>query len=326
MDKLLFSINAVLPIILPILLGFYLKKRNFFGDTFIKQANKLCFRVLIPLLLFDNVYKADLSNINVNLLIFCVAAVIILFILGFIYVKIFVEDNKQKGVVLQSFFRSNYAIIGIPLATLIAGDSAKAEASIISAAIIPLFNIFAVVALTIFDKEENQKISVKALLYKIIKNPLIIGVFSGVIVSMFMRFLDANNIFNGFSSTNFLPNTISSLGKVATPLALIVLGANFKFEDTKAFKGVLTFTVLVRLFIIPTIVMVAGYIFGLRDAVSFAIFIAAFGTPIAVSSSPMAMEMHQDADLAGQIVIWTSVVSAISLFLIIFACGIVGIF
>ena len=49
--------------------------------------------------------------------------------------------KKQKGVMLQAAFRSNYAIIGIPLAMSLGGDSAKAAASIVAAATLPLFNI-----------------------------------------------------------------------------------------------------------------------------------------------------------------------------------------
>lgn len=64
MENLLFTLNAILPIILPILLGYGLKRLHFFSDIFLTEANKLVFKVLIPILLFSNLYLADLTQIN----------------------------------------------------------------------------------------------------------------------------------------------------------------------------------------------------------------------------------------------------------------------
>lgn len=121
MENLLFTLNAILPIILPILLGYGLKRLHFFSDTFLTEANKLVFKVLIPILLFSNLYLADLTQINWAFVGYAALAIIVLFLIGMIVV-IFIPNRKQKGVVLQAAFRSNYAIIGIPLATALGGD------------------------------------------------------------------------------------------------------------------------------------------------------------------------------------------------------------
>lgn len=329
MENLLFTLNAILPIILPILLGYGLKRLHFFSNIFLTEANKLVFKVLIPILLFSNLYLADLTQINWAFVGYAALAIIVLFLIGMIVV-IFIPNRKQKGVVLQAAFRSNYAIIGIPLATALGGAVAGAEASVVVAVSVPLFNILAVVALSIYDHEEGQKISVKNILFKIVTNPLILGVFCGLVVcgiTMGINSVPGNDVV-GFLNEylKFIPDTISTLGKMATPLALIVLGGKFEFKAVKALWRQITVAVALRLVIAPTLFLIIAYFLGFKGSTQFAILIALFASPIAVSSAPMAAQMGQDEELAGQIVVWTSALSAFSLFIIILICASMQIF
>ncbi len=329
MENLLFTLNAILPIILPILLGYGLKRLHFFSDTFLTEANKLVFKVLIPILLFSNLYLADLTQINWAFVGYAALAIVVLFLIGMIVV-IFIPNRKQKGVVLQAAFRSNYAIIGIPLATALGGAVAGAEASVVAAVSVPLFNILAVVALSIYDHEDGQKISLKNILFKIVTNPLILGVFCGLVVcgiTMGINSVPGNDVV-GFLNEylKFIPDTISTLGKMATPLALIVLGGKFEFKAVKALWRQITVAVALRLVIAPTLFLIIAYFLGFKGSTQFAILIALFASPIAVSSAPMAAQMGQDEELAGQIVVWTSALSAFSLFIIILICASMQIF
>lgn len=329
MENLLFTLNAILPIILPILLGYGLKRLHFYSDTFLTEANKLVFKVLIPILLFSNLYLADLTQINWAFVGYAALAIVVLFLIGMIVV-IFIPNRKQKGVVLQAAFRSNYAIIGIPLATALGGAVAGAEASVVAAVSVPLFNILAVVALSIYDHEDGQKISLKNILFKIVTNPLILGVFCGLVVcgiTMGINSVPGNDVV-GFLNEylKFIPDTISTLGKMATPLALIVLGGKFEFKAVKALWRQITVAVALRLVIAPTLFLIIAYFLGFKGSTQFAILIALFASPIAVSSAPMAAQMGQDEELAGQIVVWTSALSAFSLFIIILICASMQIF
>lgn len=328
MENLLFTLNAILPIILPILLGYGLKRMHFFSENFLTEANKLVFKILIPILLFSNLYLADLREIDWAFVGYAAGAILVLFLLG-MGIVLFVPNRKQKGVILQASFRSNYAIIGIPLATALGGAIAGAEASVIAAVSVPLFNILAVVALSIYDHEEGQKISVKNILVKIVTNPLIIGVACGLVVCTIQMGINATGanvkvFLNDYMK--FIPDTITSLAKLATPLALIVLGGKFEFRAVKSLWKQLTLAVSMRLVIVPAIALLVGYFIGFQSSTQFAILIALFASPIAVSSAPMAAQMGQDEELAGQIVVWTSALSAFTLFIIIMICAAIGIF
>ena len=329
MENLLFTINAILPIILPILLGYFLKRKKFLSESFLTESNKLVFKILIPILLFNNLYLADISNIDWKFVGFAGMAVIILFFIGMFIVS-FIPDKKQKGVMLQASFRSNYAIIGIPLATTLGGETAGVEAAIIAAVTIPLFNSLAVVALSIYDADENNKISVRDILYKIITNPLIIGVMCGLIVCIITMsinyFFDVNTKQFLNENISFIPTTIKSVANICTPFALLVLGGRFEFKAVKSLYKQLIISVGLRLIVTPALFLSLAYILGFTSSTNFAILIALFATPIAVSSVSMAAIMGQDEELAGQIVVWTSTLSILSLFIIIMICSGIGIF
>lgn len=113
---------------------------------------------------------------------------------------------------------------------------------------------------------------------------------------------------------------------MATPLALLVLGGRFEFKAVKSLWKQLVLAVSMRLVVAPAIFLLIAYFIGFKGSTQFAILIALFASPIAVSSAPMAAQMKQDEELAGQIVVWTSALSAFSLFAIIMICASIGIF
>lgn len=324
-----FAVNAIFPIILLILLGYFLKRIRFFSDDFLTSANKFVFHVALPVLLFYNVYEIDdLSSIEWNTVIFAEAVILILFAIGFVCVKLFIKDDRQKGVVLQSFFRSNYALIGFPLSEALGGAECLGITAVISAFAIPTFNILAVISLSIFTgADAGKKISLKSTIKKIAKNPLILGVLAGLIVLFIRGFIptDANGepVFSIAGNLTFLFDAIAALSKIASPLALIVLGGQFSFKAVRGLFPQIAFGTIVRtiaapVFALTAAVLISRYTSFLNFGTShYSSLIALYGSPIAVSSAIMANEMDNDGELAGQLVVWTSIMSVFTLFGII---------
>ena len=316
MDSLVFAINAVAPIILMVVIGYVLKKIGFMNASFSKMANKLMFRIFLPAMLFLNVYKIDgLDGMEFGYILYSVAVLVIVFLCSIPLVILVTKKQERRGAILQATFRSNFALIGFPLAQSLYGEAGAIVATLLSAIVIPIFNIFAVIALSVFRKSD-EKPSVKSIILGIVKNPLILGVLSGVaalgVRALFVKF----NI--SFRLTDIGPvySTLGYLSSLATPLALLVLGAQFEFSAVSDMKKEIIFGTLMRTLIVPTLAIgVACIFFG--DSFRgehFAAFVALFATPVAVSSVPMAQEMDSDAILAGQLVVWTTLVSAFSVF------------
>lgn len=324
MDTFIFAVNAVLPLVILIVIGYFLKRTGLCSAEFFKQANKLVFKLFLPIMLFLGVYKIDdLSQINLGAVLFAIGALTAIFFLGLAVALIFIKDTKQRGAVWQCVFRSNYAILGIPLAEQIAGVDGLIAATILSAVIVPCFNVFAVIALSIF-RGDGKKTSVKSVLLGIVKNPLIHGVLIGLLALLVRAVLVYFNIdfrlSNPNSNVRFIYKTLTMLSNVTTPIALIVLGGQFEFKSLKNSKYQIAVATITRLIVVPAFVLFfACAVFKFSGAV-VASFIVAFASPVAVSSAVMAEQMDSDGELAGSLVVSTTVGSVLTLTIIIAIC------
>ena len=101
---------------------------------------------------------------------------------------------------------------------------------------------------------------------------------------------------------------------------MIALGGNFRFSAIARLKKQILAGVLVRTVFYPLLCLFFAYKAGF-STLEFPALIALYGTPLAVSTVPMTSEMGSDAELAGQLVVWTTLSSAFTLFGIIFFCA-----
>lgn len=327
-DVFSYAFNSVAPILLLVLLGFLLKKLHFAGDEFFKKANSLVFNVFLPILLFTNVYSLEsLSEVNWKAAVYSVFAVFLFLGVGAICTALFVREHNQKGVMLQCSFRSNHAIIGIPLAQSLGGAQALAFASLLSAIAIPLFNVLAVFCLSHYA-DSKKKPTILQTAVKTVKNPLILGVACGAAALLVRSFLplgtDGAPAFTVKEDIPFLWTAVKSAASIASPLSLIILGARFDFSAIKNLAKPITLGVILRNFIAPALgIGLAAFLskrFGLFEVTKNELpgYISVFGSPVAVSSAVMVGEIGGDDQLATQLVVWTSVISLFSVFITVF--------
>ena len=122
-NSFVFSINAVSPILLTVVVGYILKKVGLLNQDLAKSINKLVFRVFLPVMLFNNIYKiSDLGIFRPGYIIYCIIAIAVIFALCLVFVIFFTKDPKKRAALLQGSFRANYALIGIPLAEALFGS------------------------------------------------------------------------------------------------------------------------------------------------------------------------------------------------------------
>ena len=334
MDTLLFAINAIMPIILLILLGYFLKQKKFLDEQWFKKGNKMIFRVCLPAMLFINVYNIEsFSQINWTAVGYAEIVIVFLFLLGIPFVKWLIPDDKQKGVVVQCIFRSNFGIIGLPLAAALGSTESLGIAAVLSAFSIPTFNIFATIAMTMFLKDKSGKVDVKGLVKKIVTNPLNIGVAVGLVVLAIRSFIPVNAegqlVFSIKDSLPLVYKTVNNVSQICSPLALIILGGLFEFSAIKGMKKPIVIGTAARIFFAPllgigAVILLSKYTSFQMESAAYPALLALFGSPMAVSSAVMAQEMDNDGVLAGQLVVWTSFFSIITLFIFILALRTLG--
>jgi len=312
MQDFLFSINAVIPLFILTAIGWFLTKLNVWNSEFLKTANSISFNILIPSMLFYNIYTSDFKSVfDAKLLAFVLISVAVIVGIAFILIPVIARDRARQGVIIQALFRGNFALLGLPLCQSLAGDAGAQIASVFLAFLIPAFNILATIVLSVYSNDKVD--SPSEIVVKILKNPLIIGCISGLIFSLLKIPLPA-----------VISKPIKDLNSIATPFALLVLGGDFRFQSfINNFKCVFM-TGITRLIIIPSLAIFIAYILGFRG-IHIALLISTFGTPVAVSSTAMTYKMNGDYDLACQLVVFTTIFSAITITLLAFVTRTLGI-
>jgi malonate transporter and related proteins len=309
LTNLFFSFNAVIPVFIIIGGGFFLKQKKILNDDFSIASNKLVFTIALPAMIFESVYQVNFKSLfDLNLIVFCVSGTLVQFALITAGAFGLLAARKSIGAFVQGGFRSNFVILGIPLiknlsATL--GADAVAKSSIIVSIIIPLYNVLAVIILTATALEKSS-IWNKKLLFDIAKNPLILAVLLAIPFSV-----------TGFRLPGFIEKTIAYMSAIAVPLALLDIGYNFKFKVFVGNLQLATASSVIKIIISPLVFTTAAYFLGFKGSSLGVIFIL-FASPTAVSSYIMAKNMNNDADLAANIVLLTTIGSLGTLFLGVF--------
>ena len=331
MDTFTYTLHAILPILLIILLGYVVRRIGPWSEDFYKQLNALCFRLFLPVQLFCNVYGIDdLSHMNWRVICYLFTSVLACALVGVAAARLLVPKREQKGIIVQVAFRSNQAILGLPLANALGGDAAMGFAAMATSVCVPLFNVLAVIVLTIYGGDGDRKPPFRTLLHRVVTNPLILGAVSGllvVIVRQLLPVVDGQPIFTIQNQLPSLYTALTNLSKVASPVMLFVLGSRLNFGAVRELLPQISLGVALRLVVCPA--MVIGLAVALQGPLGLTTLemptmVAVASTPVAVSSAVMAQEMGCDDQLANQLVVWTSVLSMVSIFCIIYilrSCG-----
>lgn len=328
MDALLFALNAVLPILLMMLLGYLMKHCGLVDAELAKALNKLVFHVFLPVMLFLNVYKIEtLNKMEMGYILYVVAVTAAVFGISLLLVRWVTPKGESRGPLLQACFRSNYALIGVPLAESLFGDEGAAVATLLLAVFIPVSNGLAVVSLSMF-RQGSEGTHIRKILLDILRNPLIQSVAAGFLALGLRALLVWAAIDYRLTDIKPVYRVLEYLSGLATPLALLALGAQFEFSAVISMRREIVFGTLMRTFVVPFLgVGVAWLAFrNVFGGAHFAAFVAVFATPVAVSSVPMTQEMGSDVILAGQLVVWTTMFSMLTTFFASFLLRLAGIF
>lgn len=324
-ETFFYTLRAILPILLVILLGYVCRWIFSFQDEFYRALNRLCFYLFLPIHLFCNIYSIDsLADMNWRAIGYLFFAVFLCFGIGFLASRLLIKKRNQRGVIIQVAMRPNQAILGLPLANALGGEAAMAFASMATSVCVPVFNVLAVIVLTVYGEKPGQKITARALVRRVITNPLIIGCLSGLAAVLVRQLIPTADGVPLFTIQNQLPSiyqTLRNLSGVASPMMLFVLGSRLDLSSVPGLLPQLRLGVLLRLVICPATVLSLGLL--LREplgltALEIPTLISISATPVAVSSALMTQELGGDDQLASQLVVWTSVLSVFSVFCIIY--------
>lgn len=312
MDNFIFSLNVTVPIFIIIFIGYFLRYKGLVNDNFVNIGNKIGYIVFLPTLLFKDISETDVkSNFDIKFILFCVLATVISIAVIWILSEIFMKDKKSIGSFVQGSFRGSAAVLGIAFVQNMYGSSGMAPMMVLGA--VPLYNIFSVIILTIKSENSlNSKNLYKESFINILKNPIIWGIVIGLLFSLLEIKLPI-----------MINKAVESVASLATPFALIILGAGF--EGKKALskiKPTLVATAL-KLLIIPAVFIPVAVYMGFRNQEMIAILIM-LGAPSTVSCYVMAKNLGNDHVLSSSIVVASTFLSSFSITMWIFILKTMG--
>ena len=305
MSNLIYSINATLPIFLLIILGKVLKTTKIINDEFTKTADRYVFRIALPALLFSDLTENNVgSAFDGKYVLFCFSVTIFSIAVLWGLTEKFMKNEEQKGAFIQGSYRSSAAILGLAFINNMYDSVGMAPLMIIGC--VPLYNIFAVIILTLKGDNGGKKPNMKETFINVMKNPILLS----ILIALPFALLNLH-----FPS--FVNKAIRSVANTATPLALISIGASF--EGKKALKKMkpTLLASFIKLILLVGLFLPLAVFFGYRNQELMALLVM-LGSPTTVSSYIMAKNTGNDGILTSSIIVLTTLLSSLTLTLWIF--------
>ena len=305
MSNLIYSINATLPIFLLIILGKVLKTTKIINDEFTKTADRYVFRIALPALLFSDLTENNVgSAFDGKYVLFCFSVTIFSIAVLWGLTEKFMKNEEQKGAFIQGSYRSSAAILGLAFINNMYDSVVMAPLMIIGC--VPLYNIFAVIILTLKGDNGGKKPNMKETFINVMKNPILLS----ILIALPFALLNLH-----FPS--FVNKAIGSVANTATPLALISIGASF--EGKKALKKMkpTLLASFIKLILLVGLFLPLAVFFGYRNQELMALLVM-LGSPTTVSSYIMAKNTGNDGILTSSIIVLTTLLSSLTLTLWIF--------
>ncbi|RHA84384.1 AEC family transporter [Roseburia inulinivorans] len=303
MENFIYSINVTMPIFLVMVIGYILKQIGMLNDNFVTVANKFNFKVTLPFMLFKDIAGVDIKAVfDIKYVLFCAIVSTICFWVVWGTAKLLVRDKTIRGAFVQSSFRGSAAVMGLAFIQNIYGSSAMGPLMIVSA--VPLYNIFSVIVLT-FEANDSTGIDKKAKIRQagmnICKNPIILSILAGLVVGLL-----------GIQFPTLVNKTVSNVAQMATPLALITIGAGFEGRKALAKIAPTMAASMIKLVLQPLVFLPVAAWMGFSGEKMIAILIM-LASPTTPSCYIMAKSMNNDEVLTASVIVTTTLMAAFTL-------------
>ena len=314
LNHFLFSISAMLPMMILVFMGIYLRKIGFINKVFLGNANRIVFYVSIPALIFRSIFNSDLTQMldaefALFVALYSIAAFFVIWVFTYMALR-----KKAPGVIsafVQGGYRGNIAIVALPLLFTLIGEENAAKGVLATAVLIPVYNITSIVLL-ITHSEKISKISPKVLFWGILKNPPIIATIAGLVAA-----------FSNLQLPAFAENTVSYFANLTTPLALLCLGGGMTFEGFSDRFRYSVISGIIKVLLLPLGAGVLAYWYGFRGY-DLVIITVIHGVPSALAGYVMISEIGGDLYVSATNILATTIMSAFSLTLLIFILRTLG--
>ncbi|UOO82968.1 AEC family transporter [Uruburuella testudinis] len=221
------AVESVLPIIFIIALGFYLRNKGWFADSFAGNISKLIMNIALPASIFVSVLtylSRDKLMALSDGLIYGALSMAIGYLAAWLMVKILKVRRGRRGVFINTIVNANTIFIGLPLNVALFG-----EASMPYFLVYYVLNTLSTWAFGAFliagDSTEPQAAHKQAFNWKkLLPAPLL-----GFLVALVFLLAD-------IPVPSFIHSTLGYVGNTVTPLSLVYIGITLADAGLKSIR------------------------------------------------------------------------------------------
>ena len=312
LQNFIICVNAVIPSAIYLIIGIILKVTGVMKDEEVKKFTHVVFVTLYPFIMFDNLYGKNIAeNMDVKLGLYAVIFTAFQFAASWIFVCIIEKSNYERGAMIQALYRSNYVLMGFPIAVNLFGKGNITAVAIIMMLVVPFYNITAVI---LFETFRGGKVNFGQMLKRILTNPIIDGGIAAFIVMIL-----------GINLPQPIVNTIGTLSDATAPIAMILLGAALDINGFSSDRRRIAICTIGKLVVFPAIGIAGAVLLGIRDVQLIAVTLMV-AAPIALASYAMASSMGGNGKLAGELVVVTTIASCFTIPIFLFILKTNGLF
>lgn len=312
LQNFIICVNAVIPSAIYLIIGITLKVTGVIKDEEVKKFTHVVFVTLYPFIMFDNLYGKNIAdNMDVKLGLYAVGFTVLQFAASWIFVCAIEKNNYERGAMIQALYRSNYVLMGFPIAVNLFGKGNITAVAIIMMLVVPFYNITAVI---VFETFRGGKVNFGQMLKRILTNPIIDGGIAAFIVMIL-----------GITLPQPIVNTVGTLSDATAPIAMILLGAALNLKGFSSDRKRIAICTIGKLVVFPAIGIAGAVFLGIRDVQLIAVTLMV-AAPIALASYAMASSMGGNGKLAGELVVITTIASCFTIPVFLFILKTNGLF
>ena len=312
LQNFIICVNAVVPSAIYLTIGIILRAAGAVTEDEGRKFTHMVFLAFYPFIMFDNLYGKNLAdNMDLKLGLYAFGFTLMQFIISWMFVCGIEKDNYERGAMIQALYRSNYVLMGFPIAINLFGKGNISAVAVIMMIVVPFYNASAVI---LFENFRGGKASISGILRKILTNPIIDGGIAALIVMML-----------GIDLLASVQTTVTAMSDATSPIAMILLGAALNISGFSSDRKRIIICTVGKLIVFPAFGIGGAVLMGFTGVPLIAVTLMT-AAPVALASYAMAGSMGGNGELAGELVVITTITSCFTIPVWLFILKSAGLF
>ena len=299
-------INAILPIVALLALGYGLQKIWIRDDAFWKTVNTIIYYIMFPALIVKSVALADFSGVDASFMYVLIAVLFAVVAVVWMVKPIFKETSFWLVFLQGSIRYNNYTFIAVTLFYI--GDDAFPIIALIIGVLVMLINVVSIMMMNLYSTHQK---TIPQMITRTLFNPLVFACVLGLGINTLSTYVPA------LIQISWLNHTLGHLGTASLVLGLMAVGSALRFDVLQKYYGVVFVCSAVKLLITPALVVGVLYALNFDKTVILVCMLYA-GSPCSPYATSLIQSGNGDYQSMSMVISVQTVLSIITMPMLIY--------